>query len=39
MRIKKEKERLPRKLKKEIRKQMSKEAFHAMMGWSDKFFK
>lgn len=32
------KERLPRKLKKHYRKIMSKEAFHSLMGWNDKFF-
>lgn len=32
------KERLPRKLKRQYRKRMSKEAFHSLMGWNDKFF-
>ena len=31
-------ERCPRKLKKELLKQMSRAAFYAMMGWNDDYF-
>jgi hypothetical protein len=31
-------ERFPRKRKKRLLKSMSRNAFHAMMGWNNKFF-
>lgn len=31
-------ERFPRKLKKKLLKNMSRNAFHAMMGWNSKFY-